>query len=76
MLQSKTCVRKSCSNAEKCKCKWRDSKLCFFSPNKLFQLCYTHVLKEVMEILHLYIKIKSKVGVNFDVPHDVPLRGI
>lgn len=48
----------------------------FFSPNELFQLCYTHVLKEVMEILHLYIKIKSKVGVNFDVPHDVPLRGI
>ena len=27
-----------------------------------------------MEILHFYIIIKSDVGVDFDVPHNVPLR--
>jgi hypothetical protein len=38
------------------------------SSQDLLQLCYPHIIKEIMEILHFYIIIKSEVGVDFDVP--------
>ena len=38
-----------------------------------FNYAIHFLLKEIMEILHSYIIMKSEVGVDFDVSHNVPL---
>jgi hypothetical protein len=46
----------------------------FFPPKVYSNYAIQIFLKEMMEISHFYIVIKSKIGVDFDVPHDVPQR--
>ena len=51
-------------------------KLVFlFLPNFIPIMLSTYILREIMNLPYFYIMTKSKVGVDFDVPHDVPPEG-
>ena len=44
-----------------------------FPPKIYFNYAIHFLLKEIIEILYFYIIIKSEVGVDFDVSHNIPL---
>ena len=74
MLKNKTFVSGDNLLSHKCKCGQRDLYSHLFPPKINSNYAIHILLREIMEILHFYIIIKSDVGVDFDVPHNVPLR--